>query len=99
MPATQSLVLAAALMFAAGVQAAEPHSMTGCLAAGGAEGSFVLNDVEGGAGPIAIPQSSVDLGPHVGHKVEITGTSIDGTDPETHTMEVTAMKHLAASCP
>lgn len=93
------LVLAALFGLAAAAQAAEPHSMTGCLAAGAAEGSFMLNDVEGGAGPVAIPKSSVDLAPHVGHKVEITGTTIDGTEPETHTMEVTAMKHLAASCP
>ncbi|HMM77518.1 MAG TPA: hypothetical protein PJ986_17575 [Gammaproteobacteria bacterium] len=93
------LVLVALLGFAAAAPADEPHSMTGCLAAGAAEGSFMLNDVEGGAGPVAIPQSSVDLAPHVGHKVEITGTSIDGTDPETHTMKVTAMKHLAATCP
>ncbi len=77
----------------------EPHSMTGCLAAGAAEGTYMLENVEGGGGPVAIPKSAVDLAGHVGHKIEITGTTLAGTDPETHTMEVTAMKHLAGSCP
>lgn len=95
---SRSLLCAVLAGFSVGAIAAEPHSMTGCLAAGAAAGTYVLNDVEGGGGPVALPKSAVDLAGHVGHKVEITGTTVDGTDPETHTMEVTAMKHLAANC-
>ncbi|MCC7122115.1 MAG: hypothetical protein IT493_11210 [Gammaproteobacteria bacterium] len=99
MHAFHRVVIAATLTFATAALAAEPHSMTGCLTAGAADGSFMLTEVDGGSGPVAIAKSSVDLAPHVGHKVEITGVSIDGTDPETHTMQVTAMKHVAATCP
>jgi len=77
------------------------HSMTGCLAAGAAEGSFRLTDLGLADGPAAveIASASVDLAPHLGHKVEITGSTVEGADPAAHTMSVSAMKHLAATCP
>jgi len=37
------------------------------------------------------------LTPHVGHKIEITGSRIAGAPG--HTMKVTAMKMVAAACP
>ncbi|MBI2803173.1 MAG: hypothetical protein HYX63_23380 [Gammaproteobacteria bacterium] len=77
----------------------DAHSMTGCLAKGAHEGTFVLNNVEGPVSTVVLAQSTVDLGMHVGHKVEITGTTIAGADPKVHTMQVTGMKHLTASCP
>ena len=54
------------------------HSMTGCLQKG--EGNmFTLTNVEG-TGPRTIEivgtAPGVNLSPHVGHKVEITGTAV-----------------------
>lgn len=96
---TASIVLTAACACACHtLSAAEAHSMTGCLARGDADGSYVLSDVKD-VGTVAIPQSSVDLAGHVGHKVEITGTTVDDAAGDGHAMHVTAMKHLAATCP
>lgn len=81
--------------------AAAEHSMTGCLAAGAADGTFRLTDLglDGGPTAVEIASASVELGPHLGHKVEITGSTIEGGDPAVHSMSVSAMKHLAANCP
>jgi hypothetical protein len=94
-------LLAGLYAVSAAVLAGGEHSMTGCLAAGATEGSFRLTDLGLADGPAAveIASASVDLAPHVGHKVEITGSTVDGTDPAAHTMSVSAMKHLAATCP
>ena len=88
-------------MFGLGVASADTPgpSMTGCLKEGGASGMFRLTDIENGPQTIEIAEATVNLTPHVGHKVELTGTTIAGTDPTMHTMKVTAVKHVAASCP
>jgi hypothetical protein len=84
------------------------HSMTGCLKAGSAPDTFMLTDLEKGPKTVGIVSSDVKLAPHVGHKVEITGTAVpeaeamkDNKDvPKApHYMKVTAMKHIAATCP
>ena len=86
----------------AAVYAADaPHAMTGCLRAGSAAGSFELTDLGLADGPksVVIASSSVDLAGHVGHKVELTGTTAKNADPKVHAMDITAMKHIAATCP
>jgi len=105
------LIVACVLVFAQGVQTQEApkvHSMTGCLKAGPTPGSYILTDLEKGPKQVGIVSSSVNLAPHVGHKVEITGTAepedqamSDNKDvPKSpHYMKVTAMKHIAATCP
>jgi hypothetical protein len=83
------------------------HSMTGCLKAGSAPDMFMLTDLEKGPKAVGIVSSDVKLAPHVGHKVEITGTAVPSKDAEMdknvpkadHYMKVTAMKHVAATCP
>ena len=83
------------------------HSMTGCLKAGPAPDSFMLTDLEKGPKTVGIVSSDVKLAPHVGHKVEITGTAVPAKDAEAeknvpkadHYMKVTAMKHIAPTCP
>ena len=97
-------LLACALVFGCNVQAedaAKEHSMTGCLQKGSDAGTFRLTDLglEGGPAAVEIAETTADLAPHVGHKVEITGSTITGKDPAAHTMKVSAMKHLAATCP
>lgn len=85
------------------VEAADdaPHSMTGCLRQGSAAGSYELTDLGLAEGPksVAIAASSADLSGHVGHKVELTGTTVKGADAAVHTMSISAMKHIAATCP
>ncbi len=93
-----------------------PHSMTGCLQKG--EGNtFTLTNVEG-SGPKTVEvvgmASGVNLAPHVGHKVEITGTTVGmkaaakaegakGSEKKEergeHHMRVTALKMISATCP
>ncbi len=71
--------------------------MTGCLAKGADANTFKLTDLERGPETVDIAESTANLNPHVGHKVEITGTAVPGK--ETHTMKVTTMKHISESCP
>jgi hypothetical protein len=92
------------------------HSMTGCLQKG--EGNmFTLSNVEG-SGPKTVEivgtAAGVNLAPHVGHKIEITGTAVaakqaakaegaKGKEKKEergeHHMRVQAVKMIAASCP
>jgi hypothetical protein len=100
---TRATFFTAALVIAGTAQAADEaaHSMTGCLQQGSAAGSYELTDLGLADGPkrVVIAASTVDLSGHVGHKVEITGTTVKGADAATHTMTITAMKHIAATCP
>jgi hypothetical protein len=58
-------------------KAAPAHSMTGCLSKGTEANTYVLANSEAkGPKTAEIVSSSVDLAPHVGHKVTITGTTV-----------------------
>jgi len=56
------------------------HSMTGCLQKGTEGNTYTLANVEG-TGPKTVElvemASGVNLAPHVGHKVTITGTTVN----------------------
>ena len=92
-------------------QAPKVHSMTGCLRVGTAPGTYQLTDVTipaNGPKTVGIVSSIPNLAPHVGHKVEITGTAMSEAEamkenknvPKApHYMKVTAMKHISATCP
>ena len=91
------------------------HSMTGCLQKGENANTFKLTNVEG-TGPktveIVSMASGVDLAPHVGHKITITGTAVgakaaakaEGTkdvkkEQGEHHMRASAVKMVSATCP
>jgi hypothetical protein len=74
------------------------HSMTGCLAKGDDAGTFKLTDLEKGPKVVVIAETTANLTPHLGHKVEITGVAVPGKD-KTHTMKVTAVKMISSTCP
>ena len=74
------------------------HSMTGCLAKGDDAGTFKLTNVATGPKEVVIAETTANLTPHLGHKVEITGVAVPGKD-KTHTMKVTAVKMISAKCP
>ena len=78
--------------------APKEHSMTGCLAKGDDAGTFKLTDLEKGPKVVVIAETTANLTPHLGHKVEITGVAVPGKD-KTHTMKVTAVKMISTKCP
>lgn len=106
---------AAALAVTATVSAQETkkppaeHTMTGCLAKGASADTFIVNNTaEKGPKVIGIVSSSANLAPHVGHKIDITGTNVPAAEAEAmkpappkadHYMKVTAMKMVSATCP
>src|SRR6266852_5268861 len=82
--------------------APKTHSMAGCLKAGSAPDTYMLTDLEKGPKTVGIVSSDAKLAPHVGHKIEITGTAVPVKDAEMqkdvpkadHYMKVTAVKMI-----
>jgi hypothetical protein len=87
--------------------APKEHTMTGCLRAGTAPGSFYLSDLEKGPKTVGIVSSDAKLAPHVGHKIDITGTPVKPADAEAdpnvpkapHYMHVNSIKMVSPTCP
>jgi hypothetical protein len=84
------------------------HTMTGCLRAGTAPGTYYLSDLEKGPKTVGIVSSDANLAPHVGHKIDITGTAVPEADamaenknvPKApHYMKLTAIKMISPTCP
>jgi hypothetical protein len=107
-----ALVVTCALAIALGVQAQQAapkeHSMTGCLKKGTEANTYMVTDVEGtGPKTIGIVSSTANLAPHVGHKIEVTGTAVRKADAEAdatvpkadHYMKLTGVKMLSPTCP
>jgi hypothetical protein len=106
-----ALLVACAITLALGVRAQDAapkeHSMTGCLAKGTEAGTFMLTDLEKGPKSVGIVSSTANLAPHVGHKVELTGTAVAPKDAEAdskvpkapHYMKITAVKMISPTCP
>lgn len=98
-----AMCMTAAILFAAGTLAAQEasdksadkmdkksQSMTGCVQAGSAPGTYMLTNAQpamgdkaatdttsaakADTGSITLSASDVDLAPHVGHKVTVTGS-------------------------
>lgn len=89
--------------------AQKEHTMTGCLQKGATPDTFVVNSTaEKGPKTIGILSSKDNLAPHVGHKIDITGTAVDNKTAESmkpappkadHYMNLTAVKMVSATCP
>src|SRR3981081_1696095 len=81
-----ALLVSCAITMALGVRAQDAapkeHSMTGCLAKGSAPDTYMPTDLEKGPKAVGIVSSSANLAPHVGHKVELTGTAVPVKDAE-----------------
>jgi hypothetical protein len=85
------------------------HTMTGCVAKGATADTFIINNTaEKGPKVISIVESKDNLAPHVGHKIDITGTNVPNAEAEKmspappkgdHYMRVSAIKMVAAKCP
>jgi hypothetical protein len=85
------------------------HTMTGCLQKGDTADTYVvMNTAEKGPKTISIVETTAKLAPHVGHKIDITGTDIPVKEAQSmktappkgdHYMRVTAIKMVSATCP
>lgn len=90
-------------------QAPKEHTMTGCLRAGtGADTYLVESTAEKGPKTIGIVESKATLKPHVGHKIDITGTAVPVNEAESakmkppkapHYMRLSAIKMISVTCP
>jgi len=107
-----ALLVTCAITLALGARAQDAaapkeHSMTGCLAKGTEAGTYTLTDLEKGPKSVGIVSSTANLAPHVGHKVELTGTAVPVKDAEAdpkvpkapHYMKITAVKMISPTCP
>jgi hypothetical protein len=88
--------------------AAKEHTMSGCLQKGMTADTFVVqNTAEKGPKMIGIVSSTPNLAPHVGHKIDITGTAVPNAEAEKekkvskadHYMRITAIKMVSTTCP
>ena len=108
------VAVAAALAFNVGVAAQEKkapakkeHTMQGCVAKATANTFIVNNTAPKGPKVISIIESKENLAPHVGHKIDITGTDVANAEAEKmknvpkgdHYMRLTAIKMVSATCP
>jgi hypothetical protein len=104
------LAVACVFLFTQGARtqdAPKVHSMTGCLRAGTAPDTYMLSDLEKGPKTVGIVSSDAKLAPHVGHKIEITGTAVPAKEAEAdanvpkapHYMKVTSIKMISPTCP
>jgi hypothetical protein len=77
--------------------------MTGCLQKTQDGRSFMLT--RDGRKTVEFSSASVDLTPHVGQQIQITGTTDtdreakNGGQQNGHYMQVTAVRTIAAACP
>jgi hypothetical protein len=110
------IAAACALALSVGVSAqdatkkpAGEHTMAGCLQKGAtANQGVVQSTAEKGPKTIGIVSSTATLAPHVGHKMELTGTAVPNAEAEAmkptppkadHYMKITAVKMVSATCP
>ena len=113
---TRVLGIAAAATLALAVAAsaqekkgAAEHTMAGCVQKGAtATQGVVQNTAEKGPKLVGIVESKATLAPHVGHKVEITGTAVPTAEAEAmkpappkadHYMRINAIKMVSTTCP
>ena len=89
-------------------QAPKEHSMTGCVAQAAEPNMYIITDVEGnGPKTIGVVSSTANLAPHVGHKIQVTGTAVPAKEAEAeknvpkaeHYMRLTAIKMISTTCP
>lgn len=118
----RALIVSCAVAFSVAARAQDPakpqepakpapkeHTMTGCLQKGTEADTFVvMNTAPKGPKTIGILESKAKLAPHVGHKIDITGTAVPTKEAESakvkpskadHYMNITAIKMVSATCP
>ena len=91
--------------------AAKEHTMTGCLQKGTDADTYVVqNTAEKGPKTIGIvsADAKLKLAPHLGHKIDVTGTGVPTKEAESmtpappkadHYMKISAIKMVSKTCP
>jgi hypothetical protein len=79
------------------IQNADPASVNGCLS--GSEGNYTVAE-DGTTQIFKITSSTVDLKPHVGHDIAVTGakTMAASSGPSDNSVAVTAVSMLSEHC-
>jgi hypothetical protein len=83
-------------------QPPRPHNMTGCLQKTPDGNNFMLT--ENDKKTVEFSKSAVELTPHVGRQIQVTGTTDrereakEGGQQNGHYMAVTAVRVIAARC-
>ncbi len=80
-------------------------TVKGCLTKGTQPNEYAI--VENGVTYDLIPTGKVDMAPHVGHRVEVTGKTADmgqatpntANRTTTERVDVKTLKHLSKTCP
>jgi hypothetical protein len=104
------LALLGTLVFSVSARAQPPreHSMTGCVENGAEPNTYKITNVEGnGPKTIGVVSSTANLAPHLGHKIQVTGTAVPAKEAEAennvpkaeHYMRLTAIKMISTTCP
>lgn len=81
-------------------------SFTGCLDAWSAPDTYLLRNLEKGPKAIGIVSSGPKLAPHLGHKIEITGTFVAAKEAQVdpivgkapNYMKVSSIKIISTTC-
>ena len=104
-----AFALAAPVAVAQEKPAQKEHTMTGCLGKGTDANTFIVTSTaEKGPKMIGIVSSTPNLTPHVGHKIDVTGTAVPNAEAEKmtpkpskadHYMRLSAIKMISATCP
>ena len=107
--ATAAVLALTVTAFAQTKKGGGEHTMAGCVQKGATATTGVIQSTaEKGPKTISIIDSKATLAPHVGHKVEITGTAVPAAEAEKmkpapakadHYMRLTAVKMVSATCP
>ena len=107
--ATAAALALTVTAFAQGKKGGGEHTMAGCVQKGATATTGVIqNTAEKGPKMISIIDSKATLAPHVGHKVEVTGTAVPAAEAEKmkpapakadHYMRLSAVKMVSATCP
>jgi hypothetical protein len=92
------------MMIAQEKMSGSPVSVTGCLAQGDERNEYSIRDSSGKT--FGLVHSKVNLKPHIGHQVTVTGTPVNegekheksGKAEESEHLQVTELKMVAPSC-
>lgn len=89
-----SLLLSVPVLFTATFRAADKppeQTITGCL---GSNDKFTLTTAQGKKYEVTVAKV-LNLKPHVGHEVTLTGTPVEGATPEFKASKIT---HVSNTC-
>jgi len=97
-------LLGSTLVYAQNTPTNAPVTVTGCLSQGAAANQYMLRETSGKT--YELSSSTVDLKPHIGHEVTVTGTGAASPSQQsstagakgTESLQVSDLKMVSTSC-